>query len=52
MIICQRNLEDLNKKINFIVENYSKIQNEMKKNNLPTRKNFLEELKSILEDTK
>ncbi len=52
VIICQRNLEDLNKKINFILENYSKIQNEMKKNNLPTRKNFLEELKSILGDTK
>ncbi len=50
VIICQRNLEDLKKKINFIVENYSKIQNEMKKNNLPTKKNFLKELKLILKD--
>ena len=38
----------LKKKIYFIIDNYSRIRNNIKKNNLPTKKSFLDNLCNII----
>ena len=48
IFVCDRNILSLEKNIKFIIKNYNKIQLEMKKNNLPTKKNFQKQLLKII----
>ena len=48
VFICNRNLYSLEKTINYIKNNYSIIIKEMKKNTLPTKKSFINELTNII----
>ena len=48
IFVAERNSKSLLEKIDFIKKNYSSIQIEMKKNNLPTKQDFLRELSSII----
>ena len=48
IFVCQRNTTSLKKKIIFIMKNYKKIQTEMSKNKLPTKKQFQDKLINIL----
>jgi glycosyltransferase involved in cell wall biosynthesis len=48
VFICNRNLYSLEKTINYIKNNYSIITKEMKKNTLPTKKSFINELTNII----
>ena len=48
VFVSKRNSESLLEKINFIIENYSTIQNDMEKNTFPTKKKFISELTYIL----
>ena len=45
---AERNHTSLKRVIKFIMKNYSKIQNTMRKNNLPTKESFLKEITEIL----
>ena len=46
--VSKRDFDSLLEKINFIIKNYSIIQNDMRKNILPTKKKFISELVDIL----
>ena len=46
--VCDRNIISLKKKINFIMNNYKKIQFDIKKNKLQTKKNFQNKITNIL----
>ena len=48
IFVCDRNIFSLEKNIKFIIKNYNKIQLEMTKNNLPTKKNFQKQLLKII----
>ena len=48
IFVAERNSESLLEKIEFIKKNYSLIQEEMKKNYLPTKHDFLIDLSSII----
>jgi len=48
IFVAERNVESLLEKIEIIKKNYISIQNDMKKNSLPTNENFLKELCSII----
>jgi len=48
IFVCERKAHNLEKKIDYILQNYKKIQKEMKKNNLPSKKSFQEDLLKIL----
>jgi glycosyltransferase involved in cell wall biosynthesis len=48
IFVSERNSESLLEKIEFIKKNYSSIQEEMKKNYLPTKQDFLRDLSSII----
>ena len=48
IFVAERNTESLFKKIEIIKKNYISIQNDMKKNSLPTNESFLKELCSII----
>ena len=48
IFVAERNSESLLEKIEFIKKNYSSIQEEMKKNYLPTKREFLRDLSSII----
>ena len=50
IFVCERNFIHLNKKIKFVFKNYKKIQSDMKKNILPTKKNFQTKLIKILDE--
>ena len=50
IFVAQRNSSSLSDVINYIIDNYSKIQEEMKKNNLPTKKNFLEKISVLIKN--
>ena len=50
IFISKRNINSLNETINHIKHNYENILEEIKKNNLPTKKSFMIELKKILFD--
>ena len=49
--VSDRNVESLLEKVEFIKKNYENIQEEMKKNKLPTKQEFLEKLTDIIMDT-
>ena len=44
IFICERNKTSFSSKIEFIMQNYEQIQEEIKKNRLPTNHDFIEEL--------
>ena len=48
IFIAKRNSESLSEKIEFIVSNYNKIQEDMKNNNLPLKKDFLKDFKNSI----
>ena len=48
IIISKRNIISLKKKINYINKNYKKIQNDIRKNKLPTKDLFIKDLKKIV----
>jgi glycosyltransferase involved in cell wall biosynthesis len=45
---CDRDASSLSDKINYILKNYQIIQDEIKKNSLPTKENFINEIKKII----
>ena len=48
IFVANRNSESFFKKIDYIKKNYEKIQDEMKKNKLPTKDIFLKEFKDLI----
>ena len=50
IFISKRNLKSLEQTIKFIISNYSNIKEKLKTNILPTKKNFINELKRIILD--
>jgi glycosyltransferase involved in cell wall biosynthesis len=48
IFVCKRNSKNLENKILYIYKNYSKIQKNISKNNLPTKKIFLQNLSKII----
>jgi len=48
IFISKRNITSLEETFNYIINNYVNIQIEIKKNILPTKKQFIEELRDIL----
>ena len=48
IFVSKRNSEDFFNTINHIIKNYKNIQNEMKKNQLPTKEIFIKEFKDIV----
>ena len=44
IFVCKRNERSLRKKINHILENYTEIQKDIKKNFFYTKSNFMREL--------
>ena len=48
VFVCGRNASSLSDKINYILKNYQIIQDEIKKNSLPTKENFIKEIKKII----
>ena len=48
IFIAERNSKDFIKTVNYIKNNYKKIQENMKKNVLPTKSSFIEELKNSI----
>ena len=48
IFVAKRNIESLTKTIHFIMKNYLKIQERMKKNKLPTKKEFINQMINIL----
>jgi len=48
VFVCGRDASSLSDKINYILKNYKIIQDEIKKNFLPTKENFIKEIKKII----
>jgi len=48
VIISKRNSQSLLKAINFVIDNYNNIQDDMKNNKLPTKDNFISAMIKIL----
>ena len=48
IFVSKRNYESLLDVINNIKNNYQKIQEEMKQNNLPTNKEFIKQMRNII----
>ena len=48
IFVSNRNYNDLIKNVNYILQNYNSIQEKMKKNHLPTREQFIQNLKDII----
>ena len=48
LFVSNRDTEDLQKTIIYILKNYEKIQSEMKKNKIPTKEHFQKELIKIV----
>ena len=46
--VVERNLKSLSEKIKYLIDNYEKIRQEMKTNKLPSKENFVNEIKNIL----
>ena len=49
IFVAKRNYESFSEKINYIKNNYQNIQDEMNLNQLPTNKNFINEMQSLIE---
>ena len=50
IFVSKRDVKSFVEKINFVMENYSNIQESMKKNMLPTKKEFISQMSNILND--
>jgi glycosyltransferase involved in cell wall biosynthesis len=50
IFVSKRNLENFLDTINHIKENYEKIQEEIRQNELPTNKNFIREMRNLILD--
>ena len=50
IFVSERNYDSLEKTIQHIIKNYKSIQEEMKKNILPTNYKFIEDFKNIILD--
>lgn len=48
VFVCERDINSLNNTINYINNNYENILDKIKKNKLPTKKEFIEEMKKII----
>ena len=48
IFVSKRNYASFLETIEYIKENYTKIQEEMKQNQLPTNKGFIEEMESLI----
>ena len=48
IFVSKRNAKSFVETINFIIKNYAKIQERMKKNKLPTKKDFISQMSNIL----
>ena len=48
IFVAERNSKSFSERVNYIIKNYINIQNEMKKNQLPTKNKFLQELGSLI----
>ena len=48
--VSERNYDSLEKTIQHIINNYKSIQEEMKKNVLPTNDKFIEDIKNIISE--
>ena len=48
IFVCERNSDSFFKTINYIKKNYKDIQQDMKKNKLPTKEEFLERFSELL----
>ena len=48
VFVCGRDASSLSDKINYILKNYQIIHDEIKKNSLPTKENFIKEIKKII----
>ena len=48
VFLSKRNIESLEKTIDYIINNYDNIIHEIKKNILPTKKQFIDQLNNIL----
>ena len=46
--VAERNYKSFAERVDYIIENYTHIQDEMKKNNLPTKNKFLQDLGEAL----
>ena len=50
IFVSERNYDSLEKTIQHIINNYKSIQEEMKKNVLPTNDKFIEDIKNIISE--
>ena len=48
VFVCRRSAQDLNQKMDYIMNNYELIQMKIKKNKLPNKKTFLIELENLI----
>ncbi len=48
VLIAKRNFQSLSEKINLVMKNYPQITKDMSSNQLPTKKNFIEQMTTIL----
>ena len=48
LFVSKRNAQSLSETIDFIMRNYSNIQENMKKNKLPTKQEFISKITQIL----
>ena len=48
IFVSKRSVKSLSETINFIIENYIKIQESMNENKLPTKKDFISQMSNIL----
>ena len=51
IFVSKRNFLDLFKTLNHIKKNYFRIQKDIRKNDLPTNKNFISDLISFIENS-
>ena len=47
VFVCERNINSLNNTINHIINNYESITDKIKINKLPTKENFIQELRNL-----
>ena len=47
VFVCERNINSLNDTINYIINNYENITDKIKINKLPTKENFIQELRNL-----
>ena len=51
IFVSKRNFLDLFKTLNFIKDNYNSIQNDLRKNYLPTHKEFIRDLIKFIDES-